>query len=467
MAERSADVVIVGAGISGLACAHFLSERGYDVLVVEKDSRPGGVIETRSSDGFLYEIGPNSTLDSKPGLDRLVDELGLRGRLRPASPVASNRYILRGGSLHPLPMAPPSLIKSKLFSLRGKMRIAGEFFVGRRGDDHDESVADFVRRRFGHEFLEYAIGPFVSGVYAGDPERLSLRSAFPPMYEFESGYGGVIKGAMKTAKARRARNAARGKTGPSQLVTFDQGMAVLTECLAERLGQRLLLGTGASGLEALAGSRWRVRLDGAAGEETVTARAVVVSTPAEVAAGLVAPLNAEAAALFRDIPYAPVASVFTGFQRSDVAHPLDGFGFLVPAIENRDILGTIFSSSLFAGRAPDGSVSLTTFVGGMRRPELASRGEDELLDLVMRELADIIGVGGAPSFSHVFKWQRAIPQYALGHRHVTDAMDSLETEYSGLFFCTNYRRGVSVGDCVDQAASLSARITGAAAPDSL
>jgi oxygen-dependent protoporphyrinogen oxidase len=285
------------------------------------------------------------------------------------------------------------------------------------------------------------------------------------MHEFESGYGGVIKGAMKTSKARRARNAARGRTGPSQLVTFDRGMAVLTDLLAERLGSRLLLETEVSGLDPLSGSRWRVRLDGAAGDQEITARTVVVSAPADVAADLVAPLNAEAAALFRDIPYAPVASVFTGFRRDDVAHPLDGFGFLVPAVENRDILGTIFSSSLFAGRAPDGSVAVTTFVGGMRRPELVAREDDELTDMVMRELADIIGVRDAPSFTHVFKWKRAIPQYALGHRRVTDAMDSLETEYSGLFFCTNYRRGVSVGDCVDHAASLSARITGA--PDSL
>lgn len=459
MAHPHRDVVIVGAGISGLACAHFVSRGGANVTVLERAARAGGVIETRRESGYLLEVGPNSTLDSKPGLDRLVDEVGLRERLRAASSsAANNRYILRGGRLHALPMAPPSMVKSRLFSLRGKLRIAGEFFVPRRRDESDESVADFVRRRFGDEFLDYAIGPFVSGVYAGDPEQLSLRSAFPPMHEFERDHGGVIRGAMRTAKERKARNAARGRTGPSQLVSFDGGMQVLTDRLAELLGDNLRLETAVTSIEPLAGARWRVTAESPSGVQRLDADTVVLAASADVAAALVEPLHAEAASLFRDIPYAPVASVFLGYRREDVVHPLDGFGFLVPAVENRRILGTIFSSSLFPGRAPEGDVALTTFVGGMRRGDLVGLDNDALIDLVTEELDDLIGIKAAPRFVHVHTWRRAIPQFAMGHSRVTDAIDSLETEYSGLFLCTNYRRGVSVGDCIDSAATLSARI---------
>jgi oxygen-dependent protoporphyrinogen oxidase len=349
-------------------------------------------------------------------------------------------------------------LRTRLFSARGKLRIAGEMLVRRRRSDDDESVADFVRRRFGREFLDYAIGPFVAGVYAGDPEGLSLRSAFPPMHEFERDHGGVIKGAMRTAKARKARNTARGKTGPSQLVSFDGGMAELTDRLAEALGERLVLGTEVTSLRPLAGSRWEVGLKDGDGERTVSADAVVVSSPADVAAALVEPLHAEATALLREIPYAPVASIFLGLGRAEVSHPLDGFGFLVPEVERRRILGTIFSSSLFERRAPEGAVALTTFVGGMRQPELVALDDRELVEMVVDELRDIIGVRGVPEYARVTRWERAIPQYALGHDRVVRAIDALETEYSGLFFCTNYRRGVSVGDCVDYAATLAERV---------
>jgi oxygen-dependent protoporphyrinogen oxidase len=236
-------------------------------------------------------------------------------------------------------------------------------------------------------------------------------------------------------------------------------MTVLTDRLAEDLGDRLACDTAAVALQPLEGSRWKVALESPRGSAEVTARAVVVSAPADVAAGLVAPLHAEAATLLREVPYAPVASVFLGFRAADVAHPLDGFGFLVPAAENRGILGTIFSSSLFDNRAPEDSVALTTFVGGMRRPELAlDVDEGEIVERVADELREIIGVRGVHEFSHVVRWERAIPQYALGHHNVARAIDDLETQYSGLFFCTNYRGGVSVGDCIDFASTLSTRV---------
>lgn len=460
MSNPTVDVAVIGAGISGLSCAHFLRSRGARVVVLEKEQRAGGVIETRREDGYLMEVGPNSTLDSKPGLDRLVGELGLTDRLRYASPAAKNRFILRGGKLHALPMAPPGLVATRLFSVRGKLRIAGETLVRRRREGDDETVADFVRRRFGPEFLDYAIAPFVSGVYAGDPERLSLRSAFPIMYEFEHDHGGVIRGAMKTAKERKARRAARGKSGPSRLVSFDEGMAALTRCLAEGLAESLVLGAHVSSVWWKPGEGvWEVTSTSAGETKTILAAAVVVAAPASVAAELVAPLDGETATLLRSIPYAPVASVFCAWDRSSVSHALDGFGFLVPGAEGRDILGTIFSSSLFDGRAPEGKVALTTFVGGTRRPELVGELDDEaIVRTVVGELRAIVGVTGDPELFRVCRWERAIPQYVVGHRRVVDAIADLEKQYSGLFFCTNYQRGVSVGDCIDHAAAVADRI---------
>jgi oxygen-dependent protoporphyrinogen oxidase len=451
------DVLVVGAGISGLACAAFLRERGVGVRVVEGQRRSGGVIETRRESGYLFEIGPNSTLDSKPALGRLVAAAGLSARLRAASPNAKNRFILRRGVLYALPTSPPGLFATRLFSARAKLRIAAEMFVKARIPDDDESVADFVRRRFGREFLEYAIGPFVSGVYAGDPERLSLRSAFPVMHEFETAHGGVIRGAARTAKERRARRAAQGKTGPSQLVSFDDGMAVLVDRIAERLGEALRTDSEVCSLRSAGGAPgWVAEVASRRGGEEVSARAVVLAVPTEPASALVAHLDAGLSALLAAVPYAPVATVFCGWDRSRVSHALDGFGFLVPAVEGRDILGTIFSSTLFDGRAPEGKVALTTFIGGVRRPELvADLDEGALVDRVVDQLGGLLGVSGAPEFFHVQKWTRAIPQFVVGHRALTDAIARLETEHSGLFFCTNYQRGVSVGDCVEHAASVA------------
>jgi len=460
MSNPTVDVAVIGAGISGLSCAHFLRSRGARVAVFEKEQRAGGVIETRREDGYLLEVGPNSTLDSKPGLDRLVGELDLTDRLRYASPAAKNRFILRGGRLHALPMAPPGLVATRLFSGRGKLRVAGETLVRRRREGGDETVADFVRRRFGPEFLDYAIAPFVSGVYAGDPERLSLRSAFPIMYEFEHDHGGVIRGAMKTARERKARRAARGKSGPSRLVSFDGGMATLTGRLAERLDENLVLGARVRGIRRRPGDGlWEVGSAVAGKATTTLAASVVVAAPASAAADLVEPLDAAAATLLRAVPYAPVASVFCAWDRSSVSHPLDGFGFLVPSVEGRDILGTIFSSSLFEGRAPEGKVALTTFVGGTRRPELVTDLDDDaLVTTVVQELRAIVGVEADPELSRVCRWERAIPQYVVGHRRVVDAIADLEKQYSGLLFCTNYQRGVSVGDCIDHAAAVADRI---------
>ncbi|MDH3198054.1 MAG: protoporphyrinogen oxidase [Candidatus Krumholzibacteria bacterium] len=440
------DVAVIGAGISGLACAYLLQCAGLRVTVFERDARPGGVIASVSRDGFLSECGPNSTLDGKDAFDAIVSDLGLRERLAVASDEAKKRFILRGGALHPLPMSPPALLGSRLFSARGKARLLREPFVRPSAGGGEESVGAFVRRRFGPEAADYAAGPFVAGVYAGDPERLSMGAAFPAVVDYERVHGSVIKGAIRAMRERRRTGKARPR-----LVSFDGGMEVLVTSLAGALAPRLRLSTPVTAL-ARAGDGWEVAAEGAG---TLRARAVVVTTPADVTAGLVSGLDPALSSRLREVPYAPVVSVYIGAPRERVAHPLDGFGFLVPEVEDGRILGTIFNSSLFGGRAPRGMVALTTFVGGMRQPDLADLDDRAVVELVREELGRRIGLSGEPACVRVRAWRRAIPQYALGHGGLVAALGALEERTPGLHFGSNFVGGVSVGDCVETAARVS------------
>ncbi len=445
------DVAVIGAGISGLSCAAALAEAGLDARVLEASPRPGGVIRTQRVGGWLVEHGPNSTLDKHPALREAIARAGVAERRVDASPQSRNRYVLRDGRLHPIPMSPVSLVRSRLFSARAKWRIAREPFVG-RGGFAGESVADFVRRRLGEEFLDYAIDPFVSGVYAGDPADLELASAFPEMAAFERDHGSIVRAAVATARQRRRRKREAGVRG-SVMLSFDEGMEVLPRALAARLDGALVCGARVEAIERDRGA-WRVH----ASTGGVRAREVVVTVGADAAASLVEPVDALAAEALRTVPYAPVAMVYAGFERSAVAHPLDGFGFLVPSKENRRILGTIFSSTLFPRRAPEGHVALTTFVGGVRHPEYVAFDDDALVSMVLGELDAILGVRGEPRVIEVVRWTRAIPQYSLGHARRMSAVRELERAHAGLRACAAWDGGPSVVDRIRRAHEVAADI---------
>ncbi|MBI2961764.1 MAG: protoporphyrinogen oxidase, partial [Betaproteobacteria bacterium] len=372
-----------------------------------------------------------------------------------AEPAAKNRYILRGGKLLALPLSPPALLKTQLFSARAKLGLVREIFVGRSAPDEEETVAQFVRRRLGAEFLDYAINPFVAGVYAGDPEKLSVRAAFPKLFDIEQRYGSLIRGQIRGAKERRRRGEVSKQAAP--MLSFRDGMQTLTDAIAARLAD-LRLGTRATGLVRFEGSVWEISASGPGGPAAIRANALVVATPALAAAQLVKRLSPGAAAALEAIPYPPVASVACAYARADVAHALDGFGFLVPKKERRRILGTIFSSTLFPNRAPDGTVLLTTFVGGMRQPELARADEAGIAALVEEELASLLGVRAAPRQRWVNRWERAIPQYTLGHLARIAAIEAAERAFPGLFFCANYRGGISVADCIGSSRAAADRV---------
>jgi oxygen-dependent protoporphyrinogen oxidase len=452
----SRSVAIVGGGISGLTAAYYLQRSGLAVTVLEQGMLPGGTMQTLKDDGWLVEMGPNSALETTPLFDDLCAGLGIRDERLYAAPAADKRYILRDGILHPLPMSPPSFVTSSLWSLRGKLRLLKEPFIGRAVKE--ETIAEFVERRLGREFLDYAINPFVAGVYAGNPEQLSVRAAFPRLFALEERYGGLIRGMIGGARERRRR--AEKAKDRARMFSFREGMQTLPQAAARAIGTGMMLGCTVESFERSPDGRFRVRgrRNGAPAE--VSADAVILAVPAHAAERLVRPMSAAAADVLHAIEYPPVAEVFLGYPGEAMTRPLDGFGYLIPAKEGRNTLGTIWSSSLFPGRAPDGHVALTTFVGGARQPALAQRDDGDLVRLVTDDVRSIMGVRGSPVYTRVTRWERAIPQYNLGYLAAVEEISALEAAVPGLYFCSNFRGGIAVGDCVISGELTARRIAG-------
>ncbi|MCI0696111.1 protoporphyrinogen oxidase [candidate division KSB1 bacterium] len=464
--------VIIGAGISGLATAAWLDAAGVRVLVLESAPYPGGVMRSERVDEFLIETGPNSLLETTPHIGELIALASLQEQVAYPDGAGSKRYILRQGKIFPLPMSPPAFLRTPLFSFHAKLRLLREPFIKPAPPETEESIAAFVRRRIGGEFLDYAINPFVAGVYAGDPAQLSVRAAFPKLHALEQNYGSLIRGAIRGRKERAAR--AEKAKDRARMLSFREGMGALPAALHRRLREKVQLGASNVRISPAADSEfsfsreneepdriWRITFETESNTTTwneIYARHVVITAPAYHVPALFSDGPARRLATLRDVVYAPVAIVATGFRREQVRHPLDGFGFLVPEKEQRHILGTLWNSTLFPNRAPEGRVLMTTFVGGMRQPDLANRDDRELRQLVLDELRDILGISSAPDFMHIRRYQQAIPQYLLGHQRFLDLINDVEREFPGLHFATNYRGGISVTDCIKQAREMATKI---------
>jgi oxygen-dependent protoporphyrinogen oxidase len=436
-------VIVIGAGLSGLACAHRLNQLGADVTILEASDRAGGLLGTIREDGFLFETGPQSFQVTEILRD-LIRELGIESELQKADPSAA-RYILLHGRLQKIPTSPRAMLTSSLLGAGSRWKILSEPFRKTRPPAGEESVASFARRKFGNEILEYLVGPFVSGVYAGDPEMLSLKAAFPSLDEWEREYGSVLRGAKK-ARTRK------GPSEPESLCSFQQGVATLPVAMAAKLGDRLQTQTRAISLNRIgtAGNETReVRIERTVGLETMQAAAIVVATPAYVSAHLIESISAQLGHTLSGIAYAPVAVVAAGYYQQQVGEPMNGFGFLVPRTEKLHTLGTVWNSSLFPGRAPRGAVTLTSFTGGATNPEIAAEPEGEIAKIIQSENEHILKIIGSPVTSAVWKYPRALPQYNLGHGHVVEAIRDAERLLPGIFFAGNYLEGPSVGKCVE------------------
>lgn len=450
MAADTLDAVIVGGGISGLTLGYALSQKGLSVVVLEAKDYPGGTIHSVRKDGFLVEHGPNTGLLTQKAHLELFDAIGLQNRLALALETADYRYVLRKGQLILLPTSLGGFLKTPLFSPWAKLKVTLEPFHKRA--KHEETLAGFVTRRLGREFLDYAIDPFVSGVYAGDPEKLSVKEAFPKLYALEERYGGLILGTILGARERKKR----GETAKfkARLFSFLEGMSELPNSLADKLGDRLLTKAHVQGLKVTNGGfETHFLQDGT--PQTLFSKRLILSVPAYEASRLLKDLDDGLALRLEAIPYPPVAQIALGYRLEAFETPIKGFGFLIPKREGRKILGALFNSSFLPNRAPEGFALLTAFLGGMRSPNLALKEKDELVQIAHQELKDILKLKQPPSFIHAVTIERAIPQYTLDHGSVVGAIEAIERRLKGFHILANYRGGIALGDCLKNALCLA------------
>ena len=453
------DIIVIGGGISGLAAAHRLTElsrtgsTAYRVTLLEASDRLGGVIATEHADNLLLELGPDSYITDKPAALRLCERLGLADRLIAPQQGGLKLYTVHRGALEPLPegfllMAPTrvgSVLQSPVFSWSGKLRMALEPLIPRRSHDGDESLASFVRRRLGREVLERVAQPLIGGIYASDPEALSLAATMPRFPDMERNHGSVILGSRQAQK-RRAQ--AAGETGArwSLFVSIDGGMEVLVRRIEEALGPGVArLGETVRELSWNPDARrWRVDT----GHAGLEADAVICTLPAFAAARALTTLDSELAGELGAIPFSSTATVNLAYRRRDITHPLDGYGFVVPHVERRKIMACTFSSVKYAGRAPEDTALLRCFAGGALQPDLLDQ-PDELLEAQVREdLEALLGISGTPILCRTTRYPDCMPQYNVGHLDRVERIETRLKRFPTLALAGKSYRGVGIADCI-------------------
>jgi len=439
-------ICIVGAGISGLATAQAVLARkpDADIIIYEADQRVGGKVWTEiSPEGYLCEGGVNGFLNKIPRTLELCEEVGVRPVS--ADPAAEKRYVFSRGELHKLPEKPPEFLFSRLLSVPGRLRVMYELFAGGT-DNPDETLAEFGTRRLGREAFERLIDPMASGVFAGDATKMSVKSCFPRIKEVEAEYGSLIRGLIKLQmKARKVGKKDKPGPGPGgRLTSFSHGMSALTDTMAAMLGTRIHTNSPVAGISRN-NNLYTLHMADGRDEETDV---LVLAVPAFAQAGILQEYEPELAGLLSGIGYPALSVVCLGYREDRIAPYLDGFGFLVPSGEQRSILGTIIDSNVFPGRAPEGHALFRTMVGGARTPQLAELPDDQLLDRVRSDLKDITGLAAEPEFARIFRHEKAIPQYVVGHAARLEAIDRVLEKHPGLVLTGNAFRGVSLNDCV-------------------
>lgn len=444
------DVLVIGGGVSGLAAAYELQRRGVAVRVIDASARPGGVVHTDRFDGWVVDGGPDSMLVQKPAAVSLCRELGIADRLvSTLSPRTA--YVLRGGRLHPIaegsflgfPIRVSALARSSLFSMAGKARMACEAFVPRADSDEDESIASFVRRRFGEEAVDYLAEPLLAGIHAGDVDRLSVRALFPRLVDAERQAGSVIR----AFRALRMKPSTQGA-----FVSFPGGLGELID----RLASTLIPGTIALSTRATALQHAGVFIAHTTAGR-VEARSVILAVPAYVAGGIVGGVHAGLAALCAEVPYASTATIAFGYRRDQIGSAMRGSGFVVPRIEQGPLLATTWVTSKWPHRAPEGHALVRAFLGGGRDPHRLERSDAELIETARDTLARVMTISGAPLFARLYRWTRQSPQYEVGHLRRVAAIESHLAAIPGLFVTGSGFRSIGIPDCIADGRETAAR----------
>ncbi|HSE25879.1 MAG TPA: protoporphyrinogen oxidase [Pyrinomonadaceae bacterium] len=453
-------ILIVGGGISGLAAAHRLLELApaLQIILIEASSRLGGTLRTDEREGFLLERGPDSFISEKPQALDLAKRLGLSSHLIETSPIYRRSFLVRAGRLRPVPegfqlLAPTRMwpfVTTDIFSLAGKFRMAGDLFLPRRnanGTD-DESLANFVRRRLGNEALNRMAQPMVGGIYTADPEKLSLRATLPRFLDMERAERSIILAMWR--KARQLRKETGNTSGVSGaryslFMSFARGMQTLVDKLAAELDSRGVSTRLNSTVTSIAyDGKWQL----VTSIGSIEADAVCLAVPSYVAGALLSEVDPELSSMLKQIQYSSTATINLAYRRSQIGHPLNGFGFVVPFIEGRSLIACSFSSVKFAQRAPDDSVLLRAFVGGALQPEMLDLTDDDIVGSVKSDLNQLLSIEGEPIFTEVTRWKRSMPQYLVGHLDLVDAIDSKLKMLPRIRLVGNAFRGPGIPDCI-------------------
>jgi oxygen-dependent protoporphyrinogen oxidase len=463
-------IAVIGAGIAGLSTAYYLSqlarkgEQQLEIALLEKGQRLGGSLLTEEADGFLLEGGPDCFISEKPWALQLCRELGLEQEVIGTNQQLRRTFIILKGRLHEIPegfmlLAPTSLrpfVKSSLFSIPGKARMGLDLILPRKKSDTEESLAAFVLRRLGREALQRIAEPLVAGIHAGDPATMSLKSTFPRFIDLEREQRSIIWGMYQ-----RKKQFAHHRSRYTMFLTLRKGMEALITALPKTLSPRIIsLGTEVLGIEKMTGrssqQRYRLRLGGK--KKTMEADVVILATPAFVTATLLQGMRGDICRLLNTIPYVSTATINLAYERAQIGHPLDGYGFVVPRLEQRSIMAATFSSVKFAGRAPEGKVLLRCFVGGAKNEEIVEWEDKKMLSAVRRDIEEVLNITGTPLLVHIYRWPKAMPQYILGHEERLSRIEQGLAKHPGLFVTGSAYRGIGISDCIHEAGLTAERV---------
>ncbi|MGA1847343.1 protoporphyrinogen oxidase [Deferribacter abyssi] len=448
-------VGVIGGGISGISVSFWLeffakeNNKSIEIYLFEKSSKLGGTIDTFKQNGFAIESGPNGFLDSKPSTVMLFEKAGLKQNLLPSNEKAKKRFIMRNGKLHKLPEKPGDFLSSQLLTFKGKLRVIGELFVPQKKNIYDETIAEFAKRRLGKEALDYLISPMVSGVFAGDPEKLSLKSCFPVIYELEKEYGGLFKALFKK-KGKKS-----GPAGPGgNLTSYKGGLINGVNDLATKLKNTKILFNNSVDKIIKENNMFVVFANG----NKYVFDNIIITSPAYISANFLEYLNKDLASELSKIHYAPAFVIGFGFRFDDVLDPLDGFGYLIPLSEKKKILGALFTSSIFPERAPANHKLIRVIMGGDKNSWILNHTPDELKEIAFEEIKDILGIKNRPLIYKYFLWEKAIPQYYKGHSEIVSKVSMICKDIQGIYIGGNLLYGIGINDCTKRSYEIAKEI---------